>query len=72
MRTGDSRQSIMQNSLKWTNMCRMVVSEVEEREESSLKKMFKINGFKLSKLDERLHIKGGSGSTKGSFKIQML
>lgn len=37
MRTGDSRQSIMQNSIKWTNMCRVAVFEVE-RERKALKK----------------------------------
>ena len=60
MRTGDSRQSIMQNSIKWTNMCRMAVFEVE-RERKAVKKMLKINGLKLSKLDGRLPIKGGLG-----------
>ena len=71
MRTGDSRQSIMQNSIKWTNMCRMAVFEVE-REKKALKKMVKIDGLKLSKPDGRLPIKGGSGSTKGPFTIQMV
>jgi len=27
----DSRQSIMQNSIRWTNICRMAVPEGEER-----------------------------------------
>ena len=72
MRTGDSRQSITQNSIKWTNMCRMAVFEVEEREESTEKKKVKINVLKLSKPDGRLPIKGGSGSTKGRFTIQMV
>ena len=71
MRTGDSRQSIMQNSIKWTNMCRMAVFEVE-REKKALKKMVKIDGLKLSKPEGRLPIKGGSGSTKRPFTIQML